>query len=167
MPRARDPTDSLDDLVAAWKTSARTTEYLLERIDDSVWRAETPGEKGRTIAGIVAHLHNVRRMYLVGAGAKGIPPKMDRSRVTPEDARAGLARSAGAIAAVLEKAAAAEGRLPNAPHSVVTFFTTVVTHEAHHRGQIGMLARQLGHPLSPEDHLGMWDSAKRRKEALK
>src|SRR5262245_49288572 len=78
MPRtSRRPADPLADLVIAWKTSARTTEYLLERIDESAWRAETPGEKGRTIAGIVAHVHNVRRMYLVGAGAKGIPPKMD------------------------------------------------------------------------------------------
>ena len=168
MPRApRPPADPWTDLAVAWRTSARVTEYLLERLNESVWRSASPDEKGRTIAEIVAHVHNVRRMYLVGAGAKGIPPKMDRFRVTPEQARAGLARSAEAIATVLEQAAAAGGRLPRAPHSVVTFFSTVVTHEAHHRGQIGMLARQLGHPLTREDHLGLWDSAKRRKEALR
>jgi uncharacterized damage-inducible protein DinB len=47
----------------------------------------------------------------------------------------------------------------------VTFFASVVTHEAHHRGQITMLARQLGHPIPVESALGMWETSKRRKEA--
>jgi uncharacterized damage-inducible protein DinB len=169
MPK-KPPIPPLEGLVTAWKTSARVTEYMLEKLDASLWRAEPPppGEKGRagrTVAEIVAHVHNVRRMLVIGAGAKGPPPKLDRHRVDLETAAKGLAKSAAAIVAVLEHAAKSEGRLPNAPHSAVTFFTSVITHEAHHRGQITMLARQLGHPIPVEIALGMWETSKRRKEA--
>jgi uncharacterized damage-inducible protein DinB len=167
MPK-KPPIPPLEGLITAWKTSARVTEYMLEKLDASLWRAEPPGEKGRagrTVAEIVAHVHNVRRMLVIGAGAKGPPPKLDRHRVDPETAARGLAKSAAAIVAVLEHAAKSEGRLPNAPHSAVTFFTSVITHEAHHRGQITMLARQLGHAIPVEVALGMWETSKRRKEA--
>ena len=164
------PIPPLEGLVIAWKTSARVTEYMLEKLDASLWRAEPPGEKGRagrTVAEIVAHVHNVRRMLVIGAGAKGPPPKLDRHRVDRETAAKGLAKSAVAVVAVLEHAAKSEGRLPNAPHGAVTFFTSVITHEAHHRGQITMLARQLGHPIPFEVALGMWETSKRRQETLK
>lgn len=60
--RTRKPVDLGRALVIAWKTSARVTEYLLENLDGALWRAETAGEKGRTIASIFAHIHNVRHM---------------------------------------------------------------------------------------------------------
>lgn len=152
----------LDALVTAWSTSARVTDYMLENLDAELWRAAPPAG-GRTIAEIVAHLHNVRRMYVVGAGGKGAPAKLDRHRVRPREAREALGRSAAAVAAVLEHAAKSEGRLPGAPHGAVDFFTKAITHEAHHRGQITMLARQLGRPLPPEITLGMWDGLRSGK----
>jgi len=164
--RAREPVDLGMALMVAWKTSTRVTEYLLDHLDATLWRAEPPGDKGRTIASIFAHLHNVRLMLLVQARARGVPPKLDRHRATAVQARAALSESADPIAAVLESAAGSGGRVRNSPPDAVAFFSAAVTREAHHRGQIAMLARQLGHPLSPEAMLGMWESAKRRKEAL-
>jgi uncharacterized damage-inducible protein DinB len=98
--------------------------------------------------------------------AAGLPPKLDRRRATAVEARAALSESADAIAAVLESASESGGRVPDYPPDAVAFLSAVVTHEAHHRGQIAMLARQLGHPLSPEAMLGMWEPGKRRKETL-
>jgi uncharacterized damage-inducible protein DinB len=36
----------------------------------------------------------------------------------------------------------------------------LIAHEAHHRGQICMLARQTGFPLDPKAHYGMWEWGK-------
>ncbi len=168
-PRARSARQAVDlgtALVVAWKTSARVTEYLLDHLDATLWRAEPPGEKGRTIASIFAHLHNVRHMLLVQAKARGVPSKLDRHRTTAVQARAALSDRADAIAAVLESAAGSGGPRAQLSAGRGRVFSAAVTHEAHHRGQIAMLARQVGHPLSPEAMPGMWEPGKRRKEAL-
>jgi uncharacterized damage-inducible protein DinB len=39
-----------------------------------------------------------------------------------------------------------------------------VTHESHHRGQIVMVARQLGHRLPREVTNGLWQWTTRSKE---
>ena len=142
--RAREPVDLGMALVVAWKTSARVTEYLLDHLDATLWRAEPPSQKGRTTASIFAHLHNVRHMLLVQAKAAGIPPKLDRHRATALEARAALSESAAAITAVLEIAARSGGRVPNSPPDAVAFFSAAVTHEAHHRGQIASDMRASG-----------------------
>ncbi len=69
-------------LLAAYATNNRINRYLIENLSDDDWRAEPPGGKGRTIAGIVAHVHNVRVMWLKAA-AKGttIRQRLDRHSV--------------------------------------------------------------------------------------
>jgi len=38
-----------------------------------------------------------------------------------------------------------------------TMFTYMITHEAHHRGQVCMLAHQLGFPLPVQAAAGIWN----------
>jgi uncharacterized damage-inducible protein DinB len=45
---------------------------------------------------------------------------------------------------------------------VLTYF---VAHEAHHRGQIVMAARQLGYRLPPEVTAGLWQWRTRQRDA--
>jgi len=52
----------------------------------------------------------------------------------------------------------------NLPLDVAHVLTYFVAHEGHHRGQIVMLARQLGHRLPVEVTGGLWHFAKRAKE---
>jgi hypothetical protein len=40
---------------------------------------------------------------------------------------------------------------------VVTFVGYLLAHDAHHRGQISMLARQVGHPVPPKVGFGLWE----------
>jgi uncharacterized damage-inducible protein DinB len=44
-------------------------------------------------------------------------------------------------------------------------FSYLISHDAHHRGQICMLARQLGHTLPKAAGFGMWEWGSRWKEA--
>src|SRR5689334_21059854 len=60
---ARAPVDLGRALVEAFATNERVNQLLLERLDPAAWNAPPPGtgsKGGRTIAAIVAHVHNVR-----------------------------------------------------------------------------------------------------------
>jgi uncharacterized damage-inducible protein DinB len=46
---------------------------------------------------------------------------------------------------------------------VAGFVGYLIAHDAHHRGQISMLARQVGHPLSKKTMFGMWEWGSRGK----
>ena len=52
----------------------------------------------------------------------------------------------------------------NFPTDLVHFLSYFVAHEAHHRGQLCMLARQLGHRLPAEVTSGIWQWKKRSWE---
>jgi len=154
-----------DALLNAFDTNDRINRYLIENLPAAAWRAEPPGGKGRTIAAIVAHVHNVRVMWLKAA-AKGsaIPEQLDRATVTPAQAVKALEQSRAALRAVLKSAVEGEGRVKGFRPDVAGFFGYLVAHDAHHRGQVCMLARQVGHPLPQKAMFGMWEWGSRGKD---
>jgi uncharacterized damage-inducible protein DinB len=149
--------DAAPALLQAYDTNDRINQYLLAHVGDAAWHAEPPGGKGRTIAAIVAHMHNVRVMWLKAMKAAEPPAPLDKASVTRGEAADALAASRGAIAAVLAAALAADGRVKGFKPDVVGFFGYLVAHDAHHRGQIAMLARQVGHPLPKTAQFGLWE----------
>ncbi len=152
-------------LLTAFDTNDRINQYMIENLPAEAWRAEPPEGKGRTVAAIVAHIHNVRVMWLKAA-AKGskIPDQLERSIVTPEQAAKGLEQSRAALSAVLRSALEGDGRVKGFKPDVAGFFGYLIAHDAHHRGQIAMLARQVGHPLPQKAMFGMWEWGSRGKE---
>ncbi len=151
-------------LLEAYKTNDLINQYLLENLPEAAWRAETPDGKGRTVAAIVAHMHNVRVMWLKAA-AKGskIPEQLDRTSVTPAQAARALEQSEKALSAVLEAAMESDGRVKGFRPNVAGFLGYLIAHDAHHRGQICMLARQVGHALPQKAMFGMWEWGTRGK----
>ena len=151
-------------LLVAFDTNDRINQYLLENLPTAAWRSEPPDGKGRAIAAIVAHMHNVRVMWLKAA-AKGskIPDQLDRHSVTVTQAAKALDQSREALATVLKTALESDGRIKGFKPDVAGFFGYVIAHDAHHRGQICMLARQVGHPLPQKAMFGMWEWGSRGK----
>jgi len=152
-------------LLTAFDTNDRINRYVIENLPAGAWRAEPSGDKGRTIAAIVAHMHNVRVMWLKAA-AKGseIPEQLDRLKVTQVQAVKGLENSRAALSAVLRPALESDGRIKGFKPDVAGFFAYLVAHDAHHRGQVCMLARQVGHPLPQKAMFGMWEWGSRGKD---
>jgi uncharacterized damage-inducible protein DinB len=142
-------------LLSAFDTNDRINQYLLENLPAEAWRAEPPGKKGRDIAGVVAHMHNVRVMWLKATKGK-IPTQLDRFTVTAAQARKALESSRAALREVLETSLTGNGRVKGFRPDVAGFFGYLIAHDAHHRGQITMLARQAGHPIPQKAMFGMW-----------
>ena len=112
MPKAAAEFSLPQALLTSCDTNNRINQYLIENLPAEAWRAEPPAGKGRTIAAIVAHLHNVRVMWLKAA-AKGskIPEQLDRTSVTRTEATKALEQSRAALSAVLKSALESDGRV--------------------------------------------------------
>ena len=144
-------------LLNAFNTNNRINQYLIDNLPPAAWTAKPPDGKGRTVAAIVAHMHNVRVMWLKAAKAEDIPPQLDRTIVTPSQALRALEASRHALSVVLSRALQSDGRVKGFRPDVAGFLGYLIAHDAHHRGQITMLARQLGHTLPQKAMFGMWE----------
>lgn len=164
MPATDDLETSLRD---AWRTSNRVTVDLLERLPLPLWDVAIPGSPRRTIRTIGAHLHNTRCRWIGTLGREHgvVPPApVDPRRVRPRQLVAALARSGRGIEALLELGLRSGGRVPpskgyvwrNLALDVAHVLTYFVAHEAHHRGQIVMVARQTGHRLPSTTLARLW-----------
>ena len=157
MPKTAPPFSLPQALLHAFDTNDNINQYLLENLPAESWRAATPDGKGRTIAAIVAHLHNVRVMWLKAAKAAEIPAQLEKEKVTATQAAKALEQSRAALADVLKAALDTDGRVKGFRPDAAGFVGYLIAHDAHHRGQICMLARQVGHPLSQKAMFGMWE----------
>lgn len=169
------PSDLDATLLGAWRTNSRVTAYLVERIPGDVWDAPIPGAPRRTVRMIAGHLHNARCMWLKTLGQEhgiAVPAGVDRRTVARRELLTALKQSSKGIEALLELGLSAGGHVPpskayvwrNLPLDVPHVLTYFVAHEGHHRGQIVMLARQLGHRLPNETSGGLWQWTRRAQE---
>ena len=68
-----------------------------------------------------------------------------------------LEKSRAALREVMQASLKSDGRIKGFRPDVAAFFGYLIAHDAHHRGQITMLARQAGHPISQKTMFGMWE----------
>ena len=125
---------------------------------------------------IAGHIHNARCMWIKTLGKEhgiAVPQAVNRQKVGPGELIPALNRSSRGMISLLKLGLDHDGTLPpsksyvwrNLPLDVAHVLTYFVAHEAHHRGQIVMLARQLGHRLPVEITGGLWHFTKRSKES--
>jgi uncharacterized damage-inducible protein DinB len=170
----RDPGDFAEEMVQAYALNDRVNQLLLEQLDPRAWRAKPPGKGGRTIAAMFTHVHNVRCKWLrLSAPHLKIPALLDRSGCAQKQAASALAESAARCCEMISDALSGfPGRVPSflrdgwsrpwRPGAAMC--TYMISHEAHHRGQICMLAHQLGFPLPMQTTAAMWNWEKLGKD---
>jgi uncharacterized damage-inducible protein DinB len=165
-----------DSILKAWSTSNRVTSFLVEQLPAALWDAAVPGSPRRTIRMVAAHLHNARCRWIKTLGGPhgiAVPPMVDRHRVSRSELIRALQRSGRGIAGLLALGLERDGQIPptaayvwrNLPLDVGHVLAYFVAHEGHHRGQIVMVARQLGHRLPSEVTNGLWQWTTRSAEA--
>lgn len=158
--------DLRSGLLAAWRTNNRVTIDLIQNLPPKLWDLTPPGVPSRTVRAIAAHLHNARCMWIKTLGREhGIkaPARVDHRRIAPRQLVAALKQSSAAMEALF-KLGLPSGELPPSKGyfwrnlsldlgHVVTYF---IAHEAHHCGQIVMVARQTGHRLPTTAIAKLW-----------
>jgi uncharacterized damage-inducible protein DinB len=168
--------DQRDMLLDAWRTNNRVTVFLFEHLTPELWKATVPGAPRRTVRMIAGHIHNGRCMWIKALGQEhgiAVPRAVNRHKVEPQQLITALGRSSRGMISLLKLGFDRGGTIPlsasytwrNLPLDVGHVLTYFVAHEGHHRGQIVMLARQLGYRLPVEVTGGLWHFAKRAKEA--
>jgi uncharacterized damage-inducible protein DinB len=153
-------------LAEAYVVNDGMNQVVLEYLDPRAWRLAPAGVGARPIVAIVTHLHNMRRKWIrLSAPHIQLPAELDRARCTQKQARAALAESARRCAEMIREALEGpEGRIPKFHRdgwaqrwpSGAGMFTYMVAHDAHHRGQVCMLAHQLGYKLPTKAVYEMW-----------
>ena len=146
-------------LLESFSVNEKANQLLIGNIDDAAWQADSPTGKGRSIADIAAHIHHVRLMWLSAADKTAkVPAKLEPAKATKEQVQAALTDSATAMEKLLATALDdPAGKVPNFRPDVVAFVGYLIAHDSHHRGQIAMMARQVGHPVPPKITFGLWE----------
>jgi uncharacterized damage-inducible protein DinB len=150
----------------------RMNQMIIEQLDPAAWNAKPPG-MARSIAAIFTHVHNVRTKWVrLTAPHLKVPRQLQRAHCTPKQARAGLAESAARCEEMLAEALGGGGRVEKfvrdgwaRPWPVgAEMLCYMISHEAHHRGQVLLLAHQMGFPLPKQVMYGIWNWEKIWKE---
>ena len=145
-------------LIETWHISNRINLYLLDGIEEAHLN-DLSASKGRDVGNQLAHMHNVRLMWLKASAPDLLDGQIKIEKETPiskELLRNRLTESATAIAALLEKGLA-EGRIKNFKPHPTAFFGYMIAHESHHRGQIVLTLKQAGHPVDKKVQFGIWE----------
>jgi uncharacterized damage-inducible protein DinB len=151
--------DFRSSLLQIFAINERANQLLLGSVSDAAWRAAPPTGKGRSIGSIAVHMHQVRLMWLKAADKAGKhPAKLDADKAARSQVQTSLQASADALHALLQKSLNdPAGKVSGFKPDVVAFIGYLISHDAHHRGQIAMLSRQVGHPIPAQTGFGLWE----------
>ena len=162
--------DLLEVLLETYTANAAMNQLLLANLDPRAWRASPANEdrrEERTLADIFAHLHNNRLVWIKRSAPHfKCPPPLDPARCTIKQGCSAHRQSALRCLQMLKDVLSDSHALrikkfsrgswaPTWPAGA-TMFTYMFAHDAHHRGQIIMLARQLGYRLPDKAVYGIW-----------
>jgi uncharacterized damage-inducible protein DinB len=146
-------------ILETWRIHNRINLYLLDAIEpEHLGLALSP--KSRTVHDLFAHMHNVRLMWLKSA-APGLLKELEKleTKTIPDGKRlrSALESSGRAIEALLKQGIAAGGKIKGFKPHAVAFLGYLISHESHHRGQIGWTLKNTGHPLDQKSSYGLWE----------
>ena len=161
-----------DRLIAAWRTNNRATVYLVEHLPPSIWSSEVPGIQRLTVGMLAAHIHNSRCRWIKSLGAPHgvkVPRLVNLRRIRKAELVKALSRSSEGMVKLIELGIANGGRVPRAtwqnfPTDMEHFLSYFAAHEGHHRGQLCMVARQLGQRLPRSVAGGVWQWTRLSRE---
>lgn len=154
-------------ILNTWQLNNRVTVFLIEHLPVELWLEKVPGYQKKTIRMIGGHLHNTRCSWLKKTGKKlgiVVPGYVDRHRVSQHELISALNNSSEKILKLLQTGIEQNDTIPGFSLGAIHFMNYLIAHEAHHRGQFSMIARQLGFQLPQSVIDGVWKWPTRSRE---
>jgi uncharacterized damage-inducible protein DinB len=152
----------MNDVTLAWNANAAINDTLLKHLTPAMLGATTPGG-GYTVAQHLAHMVECLKGWASDLEASAVKDLPDLySNYDPATGRFDAEQDLERIQAVMKQTrdtvlttalhAKDKGNLPHA--TVGKFLIHMMTHDAHHRGQILLALKTNGHALPDEE--SMW-----------
>ncbi len=147
----------MNDSVDTWEISNRINLYLIDAIPEEHFK-DISASKGRTVGEQLAHIHNVRLMWLQASMPQlmATVAKIEKDAISKKLLVDQFKKSAKAVSQLLEKGLA-EGKIKGFKPHAQAFLGYLIAHEAHHRGQIVLSLKQSGHHLDKKILFGIWE----------
>ncbi len=153
-------------LVESYAVNDHMNQVILKHLDPNAWRAKPSVDNGRTIAAIFSHVHNIRRKWLrLSAPHIRLPGSLNRHTCSQHQTSLALAESAALCCEMIAEALLQpEGRVKTFRRDALAkpwpvggaMVCYMISHDAHHRGQVCMLATRLGFPMPFKGAHGIW-----------
>lgn len=148
-----------EQLIETWNIHNRINLYVLDVLMLEAL-VGNPASKGRSVGQMFAHMHNVRLMWLKSGNAtllEGLEKIEKEQSADKELLHHSLEVSGQAIETLLRQGLAAGGKIKGFKPHAAAFLGYMISHESYHRGEIGMVLAQSGHPLDNKVAYGMWE----------
>lgn len=147
-----------DQVLDTWQIHNRINLYLLDAIPEAALD-DLSASKGRSVGSQFAHMHNIRLMWLGSAASElmeGVSKIEKADALNKELLRSALNASSIAIGNLLKKGLK-EGKVKGFKPHPMAFLGYLISHESYHRGEIGIILKQAGHPLDEKIAYGQWE----------
>lgn len=149
--------DLINHIIQAWEKHNSFTLLILNSLEEE-FLMDYSASKGRSVGEQFAHIHEVRLNWLMEIApeaTKNLQP-ITTEKISTKTLRESLNASSIEIKKVLA-AGLKTGELKGFKGHPVNFYSYLVSHESHHRGQILLSLKQSGHELGPQVSYGIWN----------
>lgn len=141
-------------LADTWLLNNRVNLMLLNQLNTQQF-AYTANARARSIGDQLAHLHNVRAMWLEVTSKISLD-KIEKGCATNERVSQCLRTSGEAMAQVFAQAESS-GKVRGFQRGPAAFLGYLLAHEAHHRGQIILHLKQAKMPVDKMFGFSLWE----------
>ncbi len=148
-----------EQLLDTWSIHNRINLYLLYAIAPEALSGIS-SSKGRSVGEEFMHIHNVRLMWLKSTAPELLEglPKIEKEQAHEKALLlSALSQSGEAIGKLLVYSFEHGGKIKGFKPHAAAFLGYLISHESYHRGEIGIILAQSGHPLDKKVSYGIWE----------